>query len=314
MKIAVLLLVYNRPKETSRILKLLDNYKFKKIYISSDGPKKNNDLNENFYENKKILKSLDKKKYSINFLQKNHGCKIGVSKGIHWFFKNENKGIILEDDCIPNKSFFKFCESMLSKYKNSNVMVVSGNNFLKNKIKINHSYYFSKYNHCWGWATWKRSWLKYDGNMKKWEVFKSSKKWKKLITNKTERKYWEKIFNLCKFNKIDSWAYPWLLTIWINNGCTIIPKYNLVKNIGEIGTNNSFYKKNDYKTKQLNFNLKHPNKIEINLKADSYVMENFFKPNNTLFPGRILYFINLFLNNPVKFIRISYKKILKNNL
>ncbi len=312
MNISVLLLVYNRPKETSRILKLLSKYKFKKIYVSSDGPKKNDELNINFHKNVSILNSLDKKKYSINRLKKNYGCKIAVSKGINWFFKNETKGIILEDDCIPNSSFFKFCEIMLNKYKKSNVMVISGNNFLRNKIKIDQSYYFSKYNHCWGWATWKRSWIKYDGDMKKWKKFKSSKKWKTLLNNNTERRYWEKIFNLCKSNKIDSWAYPWLLSIWINNGCTIIPKYNLVKNIGEIGTNNSFYKKNDYKTKKLNFNLIHPNKIKINLKADSFVMENFFKPNNTLFPGRLLYIINLFLNNPVRFMKLSYKKIFNN--
>ena len=96
-----------------------------------------------------------------------------------------------------------------------------------------------------------------------------------FFKNETDKRYWEKIFDLCLKNYFDSWAYPWLLSIWYENGCTIIPKYNLVKNIGAVGTHNSFYSKFKFPTRNLTKKLKHPTKIEINDLADNFVMENF---------------------------------------
>ena len=165
MKLPVLLLAYNRPKETKIIIDYLIKLKVNQIYISIDGPKKNSRDQILSQELNFIIKSY--KKIKINKLNKNFGCKIAVEKGIKWFFKNVESGIILEDDCIPSKSFFVFCDKLLIKYKNSNVKVISGNNFLNNNIKIKEHYYFSRFNHCWGWATWKRAWLLYDSKNEK---------------------------------------------------------------------------------------------------------------------------------------------------
>ena len=313
MKIPVLLLVYNRPKETQNILRHLENLNVKNLFISLDGPKNNKKdkvLNSQIQKTIKLFK-IKNKKIKINSFKKNYGCKIAVEKGINWFFTKVDRGIILEDDCLPTKSFFLFCKMMLKKYENTKVKVISGNNFLKKKIKINDHYYFSNFNHCWGWATWKVAWSSYDRSLKNWKTFKKTNKWKFFFDNEIDKKYWEKIFDLCQTNYFDSWAYPWLFSIWYNNGCTIIPKYNLVKNIGLKGTHNSFYTKFDFNVKNLEPNFKHPKKININKRADNFVMKNFFKPNNFLWPTRFFYLLKMFVLQPFIFTNIAMKKINK---
>ncbi len=313
MKLPVLLLLYNRSEEAKKILKYLFKLKIRNIYISIDGPKNNEHDKKSFNEILNFLNLPKYKKIKLNFLKKNYGCKRAVEKGISWFFSKEKKGIILEDDCVPNKSFFIFCEKMLNKYEGTEIKVISGNNFLKKNIKIQDHYYFSKFNHCWGWATWRKEWKLYDGKLKNWKKFKNSKIWKNFFKNNTDKKYWEKIFDLSYKNYFDSWAYPWLFSIWYNKGCTIIPKYNLVKNIGFKGTHNSFYSKNDFSTYELTQKYRYPKKISINENADDFIMKNFFVPKNFLWPSRFLYLFKRFLLNPLLFIMTLTKKIKKKN-
>ena len=84
----------------------------------------------------------------------NLGCRRSVSSAINWLFQTEKNGIILEDDCIPSKTFFSFCDQMLEKYKESDDVYLFQEVIFK-KIIGDGDYYFSKYAHCWGWATWK---------------------------------------------------------------------------------------------------------------------------------------------------------------
>jgi hypothetical protein len=313
MNIPLLILVYNRPVETRILINTLRQIKPKKIFISSDGPtnnfldiKKNNDV-------KNILKEIDwTKNIEFNYMEKNYGCKESVSRAINWFFDKVKMGIILEDDCIPNKDFFLFTEKMLKKYQNNKkIYAVSGNNFLKKKIKINYSYYFSKYIHCWGWATWSRAWKDYNKNLTNWNNFKNSDSWKNRFNVKDEKKYWEKVFNLCFQKKIDSWAYPWLYSMWNKNGLCILPEVNLVKNIGfNINASHTFsHKKFYYPAIKLKQKITHPKIIKINFEADEYVFNNFFCPKNFLWPYRFIYLLDILFNKPVLFTKILFKKI-----
>jgi hypothetical protein len=313
MNIPILILVYNRSLETRILINALRKIKPKRIFISSDGPtKKLLDIKKN-NKVKKIIKKINwTKNIQLNYMKKNYGCKESVSRGISWFFNQVKMGIILEDDCIPNKDFFLFTEKMLIKYKNNKkIYVVSGNNFLKNKIQVNDSYYFSKYNHCWGWASWSRAWKNYDKNLSKWNNFKNTKYWKYKFDVKHEKIYWEKIFNLCYKKKIDSWAYPWLYSIWKKRGFCILPKVNLVKNIGfNINASHTFsHKKFFFPTKKLRQQITHPKIIKINSLADKFVFNNFFCPKNFLWPYRFIYLLNIFIRRPILFIKILIKKI-----
>jgi hypothetical protein len=211
MQKPILLLLFNRPKETSILIERLRILKPNRIYINQDGPRKkfpkdNFLCNEVRNEIKKIDWQCEIKTKFSNF---NLGCRRSVSSAINWLFQTEKNGIILEDDCIPSKTFFSFCDQMLEKYKESDdVYSISGSNFQK-KIIGDGDYYFSKYAHCWGWATWKRAWNIYDDQMNFWVGLKKSDKWKFINPNEIENKYWLRIFDKVSKNKINSWAYVW---------------------------------------------------------------------------------------------------------
>ena len=222
--IPILVLGYNRPDHIRKLILSLRKVKPKKIYISLDGPKDNpDDINKNNIVKKEIQKINWKCKIKKKYNKKNLGCRESVSRAISWFFKENRFGIILEDDCIPKKSFFIFFKKIDEKFfNNKKIFAISGSNFFNKTIK--DDFFFSKYNHCWGWATWRRAWKYYDNKLTFWSKWKYSKQWKYLHDNIIEKKFWEKIFNNVFKKKIDSWAYVWTCSVWKKNGLTIIPK------------------------------------------------------------------------------------------
>ena len=289
--IPVLLLIFNRPQYLKKNIINLRKIKPKKIFVFCDGPKTLEDIElckDSINQLNKINWECKVKK---KFLKKNLGCKNAVSKGINWFFKNNSRGIILEDDCIPNKSFFSFCDKMLNYYEtNMDIGCVTGDNFLSSKFKFNNKYYLSKYANCWGWATWKNRWKLYDKNMKFWPKLKISKNWKTNFLTESERQYWNTIFDACYYNKVDSWAYPWTLSLWRKRKLTVTPAKNLVENIGISSSRkknllkNSIYKKKNLNVKRVKLN----NYMKIDQVADNYVFLNHFKGKKKIIFWKIL--------------------------
>ena len=277
--IPVVIIVYNRPIQTRRLLKKLENIKPNKLIIISDGPKANSlDIKKNL-EVRKITRKIswNCKKIYINS-KYNIGLKKRVYSGLNLVFKEFNQAIILEDDCLPNNSFFYFCDKLLKIYeKNEKITSISGNNF--NNTKITDSYYFSKYSSIWGWATWKRSWKNFDIYIKFWPNYKKSKKWEKDCPDIVERVFWEKIFDRVYKNEINSWAYPYLLNNFYLNKLTVVPKYNLVKNLGfgKDATNTNKYEKFFFPAvRTIQKKLRIPEKIFQNGKADKIDFGNVY--------------------------------------
>ncbi len=292
----VLLLVFNRPDTVQKVFKKICEIKPKKLYIASDGPREgnHNDI-EKISQVREIVSKVNWPcKINSLFRDKNLGCKKSVSDAINWFFANEEQGIILEDDCVPHLDFFNFCENLLNHYaEDERVIVITGNNFQNGKLRGNASYYFSKYNHCWGWASWRRAWKNYEGEIKFWPKWNKSDVWLNLMHDKVERKYWKNIFDSVYEGKIDSWAYPWLASAWYVNGLTATPNVNLVSNIG-FGNDatHTKSKKNKYsKLKSHNLKkIKHSNNIQIHVEADKYTSNYFFGIKKLRFPYNILNF------------------------
>ena len=162
----ILLLVFNRPEHTKRVLNTLRKVRPMNLYIAADGPRRNNQSDSiNCQLVKEILiKWIDWDcEIKTLFRDENLGCGKAVSQSITWFFNHVEDGIILEDDCLPDLSFFKFCEGLLDKYRNvPDVFLISGDNFVNRSINIPWDYYYSSFAHIWGWATWRRVWNKYD--------------------------------------------------------------------------------------------------------------------------------------------------------
>ena len=178
-------------------IEAIRNIRPTKLYIAADGPTRNKaGEKDKCNEARRITEYIDwpcdvKRLYRKN----NLGCGIAVSRAIDWFFDNVEMGIILEDDCLPNPSFFKYCELMLDLYKNDpTVMCISGDNFLPKEKQKNTGYYFSKYAHIWGWASWKRAWKGYDVEIKDWPIIQKSELFNKYFDNLLEKRYWNLLF------------------------------------------------------------------------------------------------------------------------
>ena len=234
--VPILLILWRRPEATRKLIKVLKSIKPRNLYIACDGARDGNSI-----EIQKVKKTREIVKKEINwnadlntfFSEKNVGCKYGVSNSINWFFNNVEEGIILEDDCIPHIDFFEFCEVLLEKYRNDKrIFCISGANQINQKIG-NGSYFFSRYNHCWGWASWRRCWNEYDVEMSRWPEFKKSELIQSSFFLKKEQDFWIKSFDKFYFYGFpESWDYQWFFTALINGGMTIIPNQNLIENIG----------------------------------------------------------------------------------
>lgn len=291
MKLPILLVTFVRLDTTLQVLKEIRKYRPSKLYISSDYGREGKFLaDKNMSEKewvdeirKTLLQSIDWEcEVKTQFLPKNLGCKEGVSSAISWFFENEEMGIILEDDTLPNQSFFYFCEEMLERYKDNNsIFMVSGWSALdfdqEAKDSLKEDYFFSKYNHIWGWASWRRAWQLYQK-----EFFDFENEFAKLdFDSKEEKKVWYKTFKAYSNGKINTWDYPWTYTIWKNQGVSIYPKNNMIQNIGlnrsdatHTGGESKF---ENMKTYEIQNPLIHPTKIARNQWVDMRNFNNVFK-------------------------------------
>lgn len=279
----VLLLIFNRLDRTQLVFDEIRKLQPKKLYIVSDGPRKEiiGELPK-VINCRNIINQIDWEcDLKTLFRNENLGSGVGVFEGINWFFENEEYGIILEDDCLPNQSFFPFCEEILRRYnKEEQIMLVSGSNYLLGLININDSYYFSQVPATWGWATWRRAW-----KLMNFEMTGFEQKINKFPdVTKMWIHHWQSIVN--GEGVRDAWDFQWYFSIYEHNGICIHPKYNLVKNIGFDAENatHTFRAPWWYKfiiNKEIK-TIHHPNKIEINKAADEFVKQRFLNESLTI--------------------------------
>ena len=168
------------------------------------------------------------------FREKNLGCKYAVSGAISWFFENEEMGIILEDDCLPDLAFFPFCQELLERYRHDQrISMISGINEQFGKKRNDDSYYFSKYTHVWGWASWRNRWNgSYDVDMSKWPGIRDGEWIADMIGHKQEARYWQNVFERVYSDEIDTWDYQWAFANFLNSRISILPNVNMISNIG----------------------------------------------------------------------------------
>jgi hypothetical protein len=232
----ILLLIFNRLDTTQKVFNEIKKVKPKKLFVSADGSRENKigETEKCLAVQNIILKQINWDcELFTNFRERNLGCKLAISSGIDWFFKHEERGIILEDDVLPDSTFFRFCEELLEYYKDDKrIMMISGDNFQFSKKSTEYSYCFSKYSFIWGWASWRRAWNFYDVDMKLWPKVRDKNLLFNILDNKKQVSYWSSIFEKVFSGKINAWSYQWLFACWVQNGLTILPRVNLVSNIG----------------------------------------------------------------------------------
>lgn len=280
MKTPILLIIFNRPDTTKLVFEAIKYARPEKLYISADGPRPNNDSEEaRCVLARKIIEKVDWPcAVHTNFSKSNLGCKLAVSRAISWFFSNEDEGIILEDDCVPNQSFFTFCSKMLEKYRdNEKIMHISGTTFLNQNETSNqrYSFHFSKYAHVWGWATWKRAWNVYDINMAQIDNLVGSNDNK---MSKRDIIYWTRLFNHIKDKNIDTWDAQWQYSIIKNSGLVICPNINMITNIGfnEQATHTTKQNFKGINMSEMSQDINFPDDITIDNKADDKLMKKIY--------------------------------------
>lgn len=278
----VAFIIFNRPDNTERVFKEIAKAKPPKLLVIADGPRAGRvGEAEKCAATRNIIDRVDWDcEVLTNYSAVNLGCKNRVSSGIDWVFKQVEEAIILEDDCLPDPTFFRFCQEMLAHYRHdSRIGMISGDNFQFGRERGDASYYFSRYGHIWGWASWRRAWACYDRDAAAWPDIREGNYLKGLVYGKSEYKHWFRAFQSVHDGDIDTWDYQWTLSLWANGMLTVLPSVNLMSNIGfqpdaTHTRGESIY--SNLTTFPMKFPLRHPRVFLPNHEADCFTASRMF--------------------------------------
>jgi hypothetical protein len=238
MKTPVAFIIFNRPDTTARVFEAIRQARPPKLLVIADGPRPDKiGEAEKCAATRAIIDRVDWDcEVMTNYSDTNLGCKLRPATGIDWVFEQVEEAIILEDDCLPDPSFFPYCEELLERYRHdTRIMSISGDNFQFGRCRTTDSYYFSQFNYMcptWGWATWRRAWQYYDVKIELWETIRDGGWLEDLLGNSATIEIWKRKFQSVYDGTFDAWDYQWIFTCWIQNGLIIMPNVNLISNIG----------------------------------------------------------------------------------
>lgn len=272
----VALFVFNRPETSRQVFDAVRAARPSHLLIVADGPRRGREGEEQLCRAARaVVEAVDWDcRVQTNYAEENLGCMRRVSSGLDWVFSEVEEAIILEDDCLPHPSFFPFCVELLERYRNEpRIAQISGDNFQFGRETSPYSYYFSRYNHIWGWASWRRAWEMHDNAMTDWPLFRDNKLLEGRLSGKREVAYWTDVFNRVYTGEIDTWDCRWTFSCWKNNLLTVLPSKNLVSNIGFGPGATHTPVPNRYaamKTLEMEFPLCHPPDILADAVADDY--------------------------------------------
>jgi hypothetical protein len=302
----ILLLIFNRTDSTLSVLERIKQVKPKQLFIAADGARAYKDGEiEKCEEVRALVDNAIDWDCEVHKLyrEENLGCGLAVSSAITWFFDSVDKGIILEDDTLPDLTFFSYCQSMLHHYENVEpVMHIAGSNLQFGIRRGSYSYYFSKYPMIWGWATWKRAWEKYSYNITDSRE-KITENIEASVVDKNDSQFFIEQIESVKDKKIDTWDYQWLYTLLKYKGVGAVPQSSLIRNIGfnELATHTSnipyWYK---FLVHKPIYNIKYAPNIEVNGSADEFYMSiTLSKPNKTIKYVSVLYKIKTLIQRAI---------------
>jgi len=278
-------IIFNRPRHTRETFEAIRAHRPSKLFIIADGPRPEYPSDfERCNEVRSIVENINWPcEVKRNYADVNMGCKRRVISGLNWVFSQVDSAIILEDDCLPHPDFFRYCRELLDRYANDErIYVITGDNFQDGRKRGGASYYFSKYNHVWGWATWRRAWIHNSPDLSFWPEWRVSVAWRRHTPNPVERRYWSAIFDRVHRNEIDTWDYGWTASVWFHGGLTVTPNVNLVSNIGFGPDATHTVTDEEHKGRPSHplGVLRHPDKVKRDRAADCYVFNYHFSGSN----------------------------------
>jgi len=278
----IVFLIFNRPDTTERVLSEISRARPPKLLVVADGPRDGHPGEaERCAAARAVIRRVDWECEVItNYAEENLGCRRRVSSGLDWAFHLVEEAILLEDDCLPHPSFFRYCEELLARYRNDErIMMISGMNYFLDRMKIAESYFFARHYAVWGWATWARAWSKYDASMREWGRLRENNVLEGYFAKKGMSRYISRMLDEAYYERLDTWAFPWMATCLLNSGLSVVPRVNLVSNIGIVGTHTSA----DHSNHNLpvfeidTSNIQHPVSIVPNFRYESMLFEKILK-------------------------------------
>lgn len=282
----VAFIIFNRREAAARVFAAIRAARPAKVFVIADGPRPGvaSDA-ENCRATRAILDKVDWPCQVCRlFAQTNLGLRRNVSEGLDWLFQQTERAIVLEDDCLPDPSFFPFCEELLERYaEDPGVGMIGGTNFdpAATAPANGDSYYFSQLPQIWGWASWRRAWQLCDHEMRAWPSLRQSGWLDQACSSRSARNFWRRHFD-DGFERhpdgLNTWDIPWFFACWYHKLMTIIPRTNLIANIG-FGADAAHTKlrtrTSQLPTQPIGFPLQHPAMKAIDRSADAYVQTNF---------------------------------------
>jgi hypothetical protein len=279
----VLFLIFNRHEVTQKVFNQIRKAKPKHLFVAADGPRAHRpDDQVNCRLTREIIDQVDWDCQVVKlFRDANLGCGPAVSSAITWFFDQCESGIVLEDDCFPDLSFFPFCEELLTKYQDvEEVMFIGGNNFQLGTQRGDASYYFSRYPTSWGWASWRRSWKYFNADISNSEEVINQGGLDAVFNSDQEKKHWNNSLKKAGKERDSVWDFYFYFAIWQQNGLCITPNHNLVINLGFFDQGTHFFLKDSVRTntkvERVTFPLSHPESISVNREADIFTFDHFY--------------------------------------
>lgn len=275
---------FRRPHQLRRLLQRLDQVRPAVVFGISDGPRQ-----ENREEAEQVRECRDLFRSGIRWpcrlvlreSEDNLGCGKSIVSGLNWVFGQTERVIILEDDVLPDPSFFPFCAELLERFADEpRVGAIAGSNYLPPERSMASSYRLSRYHHSWGWATWRRAWQHYDHTGSLLVRLLENETWNELGFSRTEQTYWSKNIRAAYAGLHDSWDYPWIWSMWNAGMGTIHPQVNLTHNTGfdqrATHTHGTAPSSANPAVQSMSFPLSHPSSLRMEPILDQLIFRNHY--------------------------------------
>ena len=236
--IPILLVAFQRPDTARRVAEAIRQVRPERLYVAIDGPRPDrpSEAQRCRETQQVIMDTIDWDcQVATLFREENRGCGRGVSEAISWMLEAEEMGIILEDDCVPSQSFFRYCQELLQRYRHdTRVMHISGFNIQRGIRRGTASYYFSRYAEPWGWATWRRAWQHFEFDLAHLQEFVDRGGLQTMFQRPAgiQQRWLKNLSHTQSEDPPTIWDYQWMYSIWKENGLCITPNVPLVRNVG----------------------------------------------------------------------------------
>lgn len=278
MNVPVAIVFFNRLEPLKRLVARLEEIRPSRVYLIADGARLGKDGESEKVEScRAFMRKLPWPcEIKENFALENLGCRKRVTSGLDWVFAQEERAIILEDDCIPEPEFFPWVETMLERYKDEpRVLSVGGTNLRPQLCDQSVDCAFTKYAMIWGWATWRRAWANNDKNLERFPEACRAHQFKRWLGKWRAEWYWRYLLT----HVASSWGYRWAFTHFAHQGLCVVPPVNLVENIGMTDSNATHTNDNPYELVQASKGWTEPKGHAVlgsNSRLDNWIEDHIF--------------------------------------